>query len=133
MTHAPNTPPTPMALLDTGPIKEATPEGADTAAHHVVLADLAQRLPHTAEDDADWPEACRAPWLQWMIAQALAEPMALDKLARWTGYIQGVATARGWLDVATERARTRPVFHAAAERAGRPKPPTIGTPGDTHG
>lgn len=122
-----------LAPLDAAHIHDHPPEMADRMAHHIVLADLAQRLPTAADDDADWPEACRAPWLHWMIAEALAQPMALDKLARWTGYIQGVATARGWLDVGVERDRTRPIFHAAAHRAGRTTPPTIGVPGHPHG
>jgi hypothetical protein len=234
MTHPHETNAEQIAPLDAGPVLLANPEKADTVAHHVVLADLAQRLPRTADDDADWPEACRAPWLQgaiaqalagptapdtgatightsqnadtqahhvvlaglarhvprtagndsgwpeacgapwlqWMIAQATTQPMAMDKRARWmgyiqgvatargwldgtwtiaqapsepmdlgqlaiwTGYVQGVATARGWLDVGVERERTRPIFHAAAERAGRPKPATIGAPtttGTPHG
>lgn len=34
-----------------------------------------------------------------------------DKLARWTGFIQGVMVARGWLNVDEERDRTRPIFN----------------------
>lgn len=37
--------------------------------------------------------------------------MPIDKIARWTGFIQGVLAARGLIDVDAERARTRPIFN----------------------
>lgn len=45
-----------------------------------------------------------------MIEIAHRDIMPDDKLARWTGFIQGVMAARGWLSVDAERERTRPIF-----------------------
>lgn len=35
-----------------------------------------------------------------------------DKANRWLGFVQGVLTAAGLLDVEVERDHTRPLFHA---------------------
>lgn len=43
--------------------------------------------------------------------------MPIDKIARWTGFIQGVLAARGLLNVDDERNRTRPIFAAAIRAA----------------
>jgi hypothetical protein len=37
--------------------------------------------------------------------------MPIDKIARWTGFIQGVLAARGIINVDEERDRTRPIFN----------------------
>lgn len=114
LTHA-------IAALEAG----NTPD-PDIAAHRATLRDLQTRLPRQADDDAQWPEALRLERLHWLIDTAQAQPMDLGKLARWTGYVQGVACARGWLDADHERERTRPLFHAASVAAGRGTPKTLG-------
>lgn len=44
--------------------------------------------------------------------------MPIDKIARWTGFIQGVLAARGVISVDEERERTRPIFTAALSGPG---------------
>ena len=115
-----------MTPLDTAldTIASGHPE-PDVVAHQAVLADIAQRLPRTADDEA-MPPPLRLERLHWLITTAQTTPMDALKLARWTGYVQGVACARGWLDADEERERTRAVLHAAAIAAGRGKPASLG-------
>ena len=101
----------------------------DIYAHRVILADIGARIPRT-EPDEGFPAALRVERLHWLIETAQTASMALDKLARWTGYVQGVACARGWLDAEEERIRTRPVFHAAAQAQGKDRPRTLGPEGE---
>lgn len=65
--------------------------------------------------------------LSWMCDQALAhlDDWPIDKLNRWLGYIQGVMTARGFLDPDEERERTRPIFHAAYRAEAEAVPETV--------
>ena len=108
----------------------------DVLAHHEVLRDLAARLPlegsearaRAAEDDA-WPMDARRAAVAALIERALAT-RALVPLAALTGLVQGIAAARGWIDVEAERARTRPLFHAAALAAGRGRPDTVDARGE---
>lgn len=64
--------------------------------------------------------------LRWMIEHALAniETFPDDKTGRWIGFIQGVLSAQGKLDVNEERDRTRPIFHKAYEATGIAIPAT---------
>lgn len=50
--------------------------------------------------------------LTWMCDQLLSnmKDAPTDKIGRWVGYIQGVMSAHGCLDVDEERNRTRPIF-----------------------
>lgn len=68
--------------------------------------------------------------LRWMADRCLWElgTMPIDKLNRWIGFIQGVMTAHGTLDVTEERDRTRPIFHKAYERMGYKIPETKDKP-----
>lgn len=97
----------------------------DTTAHLAILADIAARIPATC-DDAHLPAPVRLERMHWLITTAHTTPMDPLKLARWTGYVQGVCAVRGWLDADEERERTRPVLHAAAIAAGRAKPASLG-------
>lgn len=106
----------------------APPGDPDVAAHRAVLRDLAARLPldpnHLPSDDDAWPMEARAPRIAEQIARAL-RLCSVPPLAAITGLVQGMAAARGWIDVEAERVRTRPIFHAAAQAAGRGTPATI--------
>ena len=107
---------------------EAPTGDPDVSAHHAVLRDLAARLPlapaRTPRDEDAWPMEARAGHVEALIARAL-DLRALHPLAAITGLVQGIAAARGWIDVAEERLRTRPIFHAAAQAAGRGTPATV--------
>lgn len=66
--------------------------------------------------------------IRWMLLtiQDKCQEWPVDKTARWLGFAQGAMTANGWLDVAEERDRTRPIFHAAYEAEGLDKPESVG-------
>jgi len=49
----------------------------------------------------------------------------LDRLSCALGYVQGILVARGLLDVRAERDRTRPIFHAAYDAGGIPRPGSV--------
>jgi len=80
-------------------------------AHVTVLRRLKEELDRLP-DRGDEPSATSASYLADFARRAIenAHTMPLDKLGRWTGFIQGVMAARGWLDVQTERNHTRPLF-----------------------
>lgn len=58
--------------------------------------------------------------LRWMADHLLAnmDVFPTDKTSRWIGFIQGVMTTKGALDVKSERDRTRPLFHEAYREIG---------------
>lgn len=51
--------------------------------------------------------------------------MTEDKVSRWVGFIQGIMTVYGWIDVESERNNTRPIFHQAYEDLELRKPKSI--------
>lgn len=69
-------------------------------------------IPAHHEDDES-----KTSWqnLRWMMTTACDNIQAwpVDKLSRWIGFVQGVLSVRGILDVDQERDRTRPLFHNA--------------------
>lgn len=83
-------------------------------AHIEVLRHL-QSVLRTIPDSGDEPKCTSPSYLIEFADRAvlLASTMPIDKLGRWTGFIQGVMASRGWLDVAAERDRTRPIFNRA--------------------
>lgn len=48
--------------------------------------------------------------LVWMLKQITMEYMPRTKANRWLGFIQGVLTVKGYINVQDERSRTRPIF-----------------------
>jgi hypothetical protein len=64
------------------------------------------------EDMLTDPPSTSASYLREFILRAIrhANEMPLDKLGRWTGFVQGVMSARGWISVQSERDRTRSLF-----------------------
>ncbi len=80
-------------------------------AHVQVLRYLARELERYS-DDPGMPVETTPSYLRDFARRAIecSQEIPLDKLGRWTGYIQGVMAARGWLDVQAERDRTRPIF-----------------------
>ena len=54
-----------------------------------------------------------------------ANKWPVDKSNRWLGYIQGVLTVYGFLDVAEERSFTRPLFHEYYARIGLRDIPSV--------
>jgi len=67
------------------------------------------------------------PYLRAMLQHALDNYTIwpADKTSRWIGYVQGVLTARGLLDVTSERERTRKFFHEAYQEMGLDIPPSV--------
>lgn len=65
--------------------------------------------------------------LRWMVSSCLdnLKSWPIDKLSRWTGFVQGVQILRGDMSSTAERDRTRPLFHAAYEAMGIEKPETV--------
>lgn len=58
------------------------------------------------------PDKTTGDHLFYMIDEIKCNPhMPIDKIARWTGFIQGVLAARGVISVDVERDRTRPIFN----------------------
>ncbi len=80
-----------------------------------------------SEETDSLPSEVRCSHLTWMCDTALErlEDWPEDKLSRWLGYIQGVLTARGIIDVNEEREVSRPLFHAAYNSSDTPIPPTL--------
>ena len=77
-------------------------------------ADMLQQFgatPHRSTDDfmAD-------NHLLWMCNNAVdqllynSDSFPIDKASRWLGYIQGIMTSKGYIDVMVERNFTRPLF-----------------------
>lgn len=92
------------------------------------LTGLAAQIPTT---DPGYTEGLcgddtRYEHLHWMISHCLTHLMEwpTDKISRWIGYVQGVATMRGIMDTTAERDRTRPIFHKAYVAMGLKKPIT---------
>lgn len=77
--------------------------------HLLVLDDLHMKL-FTAPQ-GNYPDKTSPLHMMDMIALMRQNPMPDDKMARWTGFIQGVMAANGWLSVDAERDRTRPIFN----------------------
>lgn len=93
------------------------------------LTGLATQIPTTDPGYAEGfsGDDTRYEHLHWMINHCLGHLMEwpTDKISRWIGFIQGVATARGIMDSTEERNRTRPIFHKAYEAMGLKKPLTV--------
>ena len=103
------------ALINSFIIKQAMLETLDG------LTDQIPRLdPNPPSEDTS------STHLLWMILHACQnlDKWPIDKTNRWIGYIQGVATARGWITSAAERERTRPIFHKAYAAMGHDIPAT---------
>ena len=67
------------------------------------------------------PEKTTGEHLFYMLSVIESSPnMPIDKIARWTGFIQGVLAERGLIDVDDERNRTRPIFTSATPPAPTP-------------
>lgn len=81
---------------------------------------------HAAE-----PDGCGRSHLLWMCASAQehASEWPIDKLSRWLGFIQGVMTFQGLLNVEEERDFSRPLFHAAYRAEGMAPPASVGPVG----
>lgn len=64
--------------------------------------------------------------LSWMVHHALANlnNWPVDKTSRWIGFVQGCLACKGFLDVDSERERTRPLFHHAYDAVGLEIPET---------
>lgn len=77
--------------------------------HIAVLEELLARLQKLPSGGTHEPKTSPGHLIA-MIAMIKHDPMPDDKIARWTGFIQGVMAANGWLDVDAERERTRPIF-----------------------
>lgn len=93
--------------------------------HQALMLDLLDRLPET-EPAPFGPKETHLDHLKWMLTTASETEMAPDKAARWLAYVQGVATVKGWIDVNTERDRTRPLLHLTTLLKGQDTPQTIG-------
>jgi hypothetical protein len=80
------------------------------------------KLPHPQEDETSFNH------LRWMVDHCVEniEKFPPDKTSRWIGFIQGVLTCKGALNVRHERDRTRPLFHAAYEAMGIIPPESAG-------
>lgn len=80
-------------------------------AHVMALQNLLRDLENRTDNETDPPQTS-ASYLRDFVARAIhtAPDFPIDKLARWTGFIQGVMSARGWISVQAERDRTRPLF-----------------------
>lgn len=66
--------------------------------------------------------------LRAMCREAIGSPdMLVDKQSRWLGYVQGIMTVHGLLDVEEEREFSRPIFHQAYRAMGIdiPSPVTV--------
>lgn len=99
------------AILATGLVPD---EAAVRAAHIEVLRGLEPKM----ADAVNWkgPEKTKGEHLFHMVSVIENSlDMPIDKIARWTGFIQGVLAARGLLDVDAERDRTRPIFAVARQ------------------
>lgn len=48
-----------------------------------------------------------------------------DKLSRWLGYVQGIMSVYGWVDVNDERNSTRELFHKAYVDSDMPIPESV--------
>lgn len=85
-------------------------------AHTIALQNLHRDLEGKKDDPNDAPQTS-ASYLRDFAVRAIHTPddFPIDKLARWTGFIQGVMAARGWLSVQAERDRTRSLFTAQRE------------------
>lgn len=80
-------------------------------AHTIALQNLLRDLEGRADLPTDPPQTS-ASYLRDFASRAIQTPadFPIDKLARWTGFIQGVMSARGWISVQAERDRTRSLF-----------------------
>lgn len=86
------------------------------------LLPLLERL----KDQEGLPRGTSPSHLRSLAAEALRrDDLPVDKVRGWLGYIQGVLTAQGHLDMDEERERTRPIFHKAYEEEGMARPPTV--------
>lgn len=115
--------PGPIEPLSHAPIPDCHPALVD--AHRAVLAYARTLLPAT-DTAGTWPQEARALSCHTLITTLLDAYFPLTTLARATGYVQGIACTRGWMDADAERERTRPIFHAAAKAAGHGRPQTLG-------
>ena len=103
-------------LVNTRPVMEAT---------HEVLLGLRLHLETIPEDSTQKSEHQNS-YLLEMIQCCLEHPeWPLDKTSRWLGFIQGVMSCRGILEVGKERDRTRELFHRAYEQSGQSVPKTV--------
>lgn len=50
--------------------------------------------------------------LYWMCTQIIEDELPDDKISRWIGFIQGVMSVKGYIDVDIERDLSRPMFHS---------------------
>ena len=77
--------------------------------------------PNTSPDD---PTSIQ--YLLSMCETAIRHPeMYIDKHSRWLGYIQGVLTMRGHINVQEERDFSRPLYQDAYRRMGLEQPKTL--------
>jgi hypothetical protein len=110
-------PPALLAMVDRLAVNRPSDLAGMRKAHLLVLDGLLPEiLGKTGSYLSPHLDKTAPPHLAWMIGEAnRRQDMPLDKLARWTGFIQGVMAAHGWLNVDEERNRTRPIFAAARQ------------------
>jgi hypothetical protein len=79
------------------------------------------------DDESSLSDEAQNDHLTWMCIRALENLNVWpeDKLSRWLGYVQGVLTVRGVIDVQEEREISRPLFHAAYRAADIAVPATL--------
>lgn len=79
------------------------------AKHRAVLRDLVTPCTHRHNEHGH--DKTTGLHLLRMIREiATDDTMPIDKVARWTGFIQGVLATRGVISVDEERDRTRRIF-----------------------
>lgn len=104
------------------------------AVNHQLLLRCAQRLAKAEEagerDPPDVAAGTSLRHLRWLCDTAIENSprWPLDKVARWLGFVQGVMSVRGLLDVNEERDYSRPLFRNAYEREGLALPDVLQGP-----
>lgn len=112
------------AALSTAPASPVVGEDAVRNAHVGVLKYWKNELAQTHTPLMATAEPTSIGYIAWFIESAIdiAPSLPLTKLARWVGFIQGILASHNYLNVNSERDRTRPIFECERREASIPAP-----------
>lgn len=108
----------------TPPASPVVGEDAVRNAHVGVLKYWKNELAQTHTPLMATAEPTSIGYIAWFIESAIdiAPSLPLTKLARWVGFIQGILASHNYLNVNSERDRTRPIFECERREASIPAP-----------
>ena len=93
-------------------------------ANYQIASHLLESIPTNIPNSNDYTSPSNLVWMMNTVMSSITS-FPDDKTGRWIGFVQGVLTCSGLLDVDSERDFSRPIYHEAYNKSGLNIPPTL--------